>query len=285
MIALALRRQRAALATVTGVVVLCAIWVITPATAGWQTDRTEKLPVVLVPLLIGLVTGTTLFTRELDHGEHLFTLAQGTRRAAWWASTLGVGAIATALATGVLSVVNTPLVSRWTSTALYPPWFESTGIAVIAYALFVFAIATTVGLLTRSTLAAVVTSLIAYFVILFVLSGLRVDYLPAETVTTPVVGVTSNDIDVPTGSRTVSFEYLDNTGHAVPTDDIRWKQACVDVWDNTCLTKAGVVATLIHYQPASRYWPFQLIESGILLGISALVAAAGRIGLRRATRP
>jgi hypothetical protein len=265
--------------------VLCVIGIVALFISDLSTDGPSQLLVTLMPLLIGLIPGTTLFSRELDHGEHLFTLTQGTRHAAWWASTLGVGAIATALAAGVLSVVNTPLVSRWTSTALYPPWFESTGIAVIAYALFVFAIATTVGLLTRSTLAAVVTSLIAYFVIQFVLSGLRVEYLPAETVTTPVVGVTSNDIDVPTGSRTVSFEYLDNTGRATPIHDARWEQACVDVWDNTCLTKAGVVGTLIRYQPPSRYWPFQLIESGILLALSALVVAAGRIGLKRATRP
>jgi hypothetical protein len=285
MIALALRRQRSAFATLAAVLVLCVIGVVAPFVSELSTYGPSQLLVALGPLLIGLIPGTTLFSRELDRGEHVFTLTQGTHRTAWWASTLGAGAIAAALAAGLLSLVNTPLVSRWTSTALYPPWFESTGIAVIAYAVLVFSIAATVGLLTRSTLAAVVIALIAYFAILFVLSGLRVGYLPAESVTTPVIGVTSNDIDVPAGSRTVSFEYLDDTGRAVPIDDPRWERACVDVWDNTCLTKAGVVGTLIRYQPPSRYWPFQLIESGILLALSALVVAAGRIELRRATRP
>jgi hypothetical protein len=33
-------------------------------------------------------------------------------------------------------------------------------------------------------------------------------------------------------------------------------------------------ATLMHYQPASRFWPFQFIEGGWLLVLSALLIGA-----------
>jgi hypothetical protein len=286
MIALALRRQRAALATVAGAVVLCGIGFVVLIVGGYQFQGPPQLAVFCMPLLIGLVTGTTLFAREFDNGVHVFTLSQNVGRTSWWASAVGTAAIATALAAAALSlltnlVATSLMAGRLEGSLLYPPWFETTGIVAVGYALLAFAISATVGLLTRSTLAAVVTAMIAYIVVMLVLNGLRVDYLPAEAVTIPL-----GQLDVgavPEGARTLSYEYVDSAGRWFSYGEL--SRICADSWDETCLRGAGVTAELIRYQPASRYWPFQLIESGILLALSALVVTAGRIGLQRATRP
>lgn len=45
-----------------------------------------------------------------------------------------------------------------------------------------------------------------------------------------------------------------------------------------CLASAGTEALAVHHQ-SQRFWPFQLIESAIVLALAAL-AAAGRLGLR-----
>jgi hypothetical protein len=191
MIALALRRQRGALATVAGIVLLCAIGLVALFTGGYQFEGAPQLAVFCMPLLVGLITGTTLFAREFDNSAHHFTLTQSVRPTAWWASAVGVAAIATALAAGALSLL-TSLMARGLAAGrpeplwLYPPWFETTGTAAIAYALLAFSISATVGLLTRSTLAGVVTAMVAYIVVMLVLNSIRVDYLPAETVTTPL---------------------------------------------------------------------------------------------------
>lgn len=186
----------------------------------------------------------------------------------------------------MLSFVTSLMVSglvarRPLSSLLAPPWFETTGIAVIAYALLAFAISATAGLLTRSTLAAVVTAMIVYIVVTIVLTRARIDYLPAEFVTAPIDG--ADDDTVPAGARIMYHSDVDATGRQIGYAEL--ERLCGEDPDPACIRRAGVVAERIDYQPASRYWPFQLIESGILLGISALVVAAGRIGLRRATRP
>jgi hypothetical protein len=287
MIALALRRQRGALATVAGIVLLCAIGLVALFTGGYQFEGAPQLAVFCMPLLVGLITGTTLFAREFDNSAHHFTLTQSVRPTAWWASAVGVAAIATALAAGALSLL-TSLMARGLAAGrpeplwLYPPWFETTGTAAIAYALLAFSISATVGLLTRSTLAGVVTAMVAYIVVMLVLNSIRVDYLPAETVTTPLGR--SDASPIPEGARPAGYAYVDGTGQPIHYAEL--ERLCGDnSWEETCLRGAGAAAEQIRYQPASRYWPFQLIESGILLGLSAVVVAAGRIGLRRATRP
>jgi hypothetical protein len=285
-IALALRRQRAALATVAGAVALCGIGFVVLIVGEYQFKGPPQLAVFCMPLLIGLVTGTTLFAREFDNDVHVFTLTQNARPTAWWASAVGVATIATALAAGALSLLTSLMATslmagRLEGSLLYPPWFEMTGTVAVGYALLAFAISATVGQLTRSTLAAVVTAMIAYIVVMLVLNGLRVDYLPAEAMTIPVGPL---DVSaVPEGVRTLSYEYVDSAGRWFGFDELA--RICKDSWDETCLRGAGVTSQLIVYQPASRYWPFQLIESSILLALSALVVAAGRIGLRRAARP
>jgi hypothetical protein len=286
MIALALRRQRAALATVAGVVVLCGIGFVVLVAGGYEFQGPPQLAVFCMPLLIGLVTGTTLFAREFDHGAHVFTLTQNARPTAWWASGVGVAATATMLAAGALSVATSLLAAgvmarRPEGSLLNPPWFETTGTVVIGYALLTFAITATVGLLTRSTLAAVVTAMIVYIVVMLVLNRLRLDHLPADAATIPL-GLSDDDA-VPAGARIVSYADVDAAGRQISYAEL--ERACPGDADTACLRRAGVVAERIEYQPAPRYWPFQLIESGILLGLSALVVAAGRVGLRRATRP
>lgn len=285
MIRVALRRQRATLVAAAGVVVLCAAGLVALFAGGLQFDGPLQLLVLLMPAVIGLVTGTMVFVRELDHDEHVFTLTQGVRRTTWWASGLGVAAVATALGAGVLTLITSLAVSQLNLSLLAAPWFESSGVVVICYALLTFAVAATVGLLTRSALAAMITALIVYIVVVFILAQVRVDYLPADVVTTPVGALDQSAI--PVGARFVDVEYLDRAGQQIPANAIAGSDSTCEpaATAATCLRQAGVVTVVNHYQPASRYWPFQLIESAILLVLTGLILAVGAVGLKRATAP
>jgi hypothetical protein len=290
MIALALRRQRAALRTEAGVVVLGAIALVALSPAAPGDVGGYQLLVLLLPLLIGLITGTTVFARRLDRGEHVFTLTQGARRTAWWGSTLGAAAIATALGAGALSLVTStiarslvaaPAFRGLSRSPLDLPWFETSGIVVVALALFACSIAATVGLLTRSTLAAVVIAMIGYFLVMPALDQVRTLALPPEVATGPVESFASSA--VPGSARIVSYEYADGSGRPIADSEVM--RLCGVEPDQDCVRRTGAEASLVRYQPASRYWPFQLIESALLLALSALVVAAGAAGLNRATRP
>ncbi|WP_226367062.1 hypothetical protein [Pseudonocardia sp. ICBG162] len=281
MIALVLRRQRGAIATVASVVGLCAAWIVALASASWQTSGLAQLPVAFMPLLIGLITGTTLFARELDHGEHLFTLTQSVRRTAWWSSAIAAAGVLTALAAGALSLVSSLIGHRPRPALLDPVWFGTSGSVVIAYALLAFAVTATVGLLTRSTLAAVVTATVVHFMVLFVLFRLRDSYLPLEAVTTPAGALDFST--VPDGAFPVTHEYINGAGR--PIGDAEIDRVCTDGLDADCARRTDVIATRTWYQTPSHYWPLQLIETSILLTLSVIVVATGRIGLRQATRP
>lgn len=284
MIRLALKRQRTALVTAAIVVLLSAVGLIALFTGGLQFQGILQLLVLLMPLLLGLLTGTTVFARELDHDEHVFTLTQGVRRTTWWASGLGVAAAATAVGAGVLTLITSLAIDRLDLSLLSSPWFESSGIVVIAYALFAFAVAATVGLLTRSALTATVIASIIYIIVIFILAHVRVDYLPAQTSTTAVKAL--NQSTIPTGARYVDIEYLDRSGRPIPAGAVVEDPACApDAPTPTCLQQAGAVTMVTHYQPATRYWPFQLIESAILVFLAGLCIAMGAIKLKRATAP
>lgn len=325
MIWLVLRRQRAGLLLLAGLVVVLVGVIATcrllfdsdvarlglqrcltaPATCigdlAWgdvqdaydPTMQYLQVGLIAAPLLMGVLVGAGLFGRDLERGTHVFALTQGTGRLRWWAMGLMVAGLPAAAGAAVVSATATwglyPLTLFNPNSTFYGPTFDTTGLVPAGQAVLAFAVAASIGLVARSALVAIVTAVVLQVVMVIGLSGFaRMHYLPPESVRVaydPAVGLSMPD-DLPPGARVVDMNYLDGAGQVVPreliivamsaaqcgADEAAWRQ---------CFAATGVVATETRYQPITRFWPFQFIESGILAVLAGVALVVGAIGLRR----
>jgi hypothetical protein len=112
---------------------------------------------LVLPLLLGLIAGAGLFSRDIENGTSVFVLAQGTSWQRWWVSGLLVTGLPALVAAAVIGALT-----RWAFSPLdlitYPfslletPVFEISGLAPVGYALLAFCVAAASGILTRSAL-------------------------------------------------------------------------------------------------------------------------------------
>lgn len=246
-----------------------------------------------LPALVGAFVGAPVLARELESGTVRFAWTQGFGRVRWTlAKLVGLGA-AVLVATGAVSALSTWYYQPYFASgrdAISPakavelsmsPFavglFDVRGVDLAAWTLLAFSIGVLAGMLTRRVLPAVVATLAAYTALAFVTSGwLRQHYL------TPLV---TKALAVPSGAWVVSQHWATRSG--VPVS-----QAVID----RVLTRApqgltgkggvpqsaGTYRYLVQhgylhvtaYQPASRFWWFQLIEGGWLVVLSVLLLAA-----------
>lgn len=251
---------------------------------------------VLLPLVLGVLAGAGLVSRELDRGTHLLGLTQGISRARWWGSRLAVIAPVPALAALVVAAVAgwayAPLEAlRPLQTDLGPPLFESAGVVPAGYALLAFAVAAVVGMLTRSAAVAVLVTCAVFMATMITLStAARQTYLPTVTLRVPLpadVAPGWSPVDE-TADWVIDRDYLDSAGRPVPVgtlQDAFDAGGCTAMTEALCLERAGVEAVEVGYHPADRFWPFQLIETTLLLALSAGVIALGSLRLRRSMVP
>jgi hypothetical protein len=251
----------------------------------------------LVPGLIGIFWGAPLIAHELERGTHRLAWNQSVSRAQWTAiklAMIGLAAIATA---GLLSL----MINWWASpidTAmnigqsgggftvprLSPLAFDARGIAPLGYAAFAFALGVTAGVLIRKTLPAMAITLVIFAVVQFVMPNyVRPHLIPPVHATAPMNAYDNNEIMISSPGNTMTLVgnfskpgawMLSNQtvtssgqlftgpagaaclGNSTPN-------ACSN-WINSLHLRQSV-----SYQPASRFWPLQFIETGIYLVLAA----------------
>lgn len=248
---------------------------------------------ICAPAVLGMLAGAGLFGRELDQGTHVFALTQSVGRLRWWLTGLLVAGLPIAVAAGALTVL-----AGWALEPFRPfrqlfgaelttPRFEVTGIVPVGHTLLAFAVAASVGFVLRSALAAVVVTVVVQIAVLIALAGeARPRYLPpvAETTALAAGGYDGQLVTVPDGAWILDIADVDAQGRAVPmTTSLAdcYLAATTEQAYFACQRAAGVVGTRVRYHPADRYWPFQRIETGIVVALAAGALALGFVGLRR----
>jgi hypothetical protein len=246
-----------------------------------------------VPALIGAFTGATVLARELETGTYRFTWTQGFGRTRWALAKLVTLSAALAVAAAGMSLVfdwyyvpffapRDPAMAFSAAAPLAPGLFPLRGVAFPAWTIAAFAIGAFAGVLLRRVVPAIAASL-ALNAGLTVLVGavLRQHYIPA---------VLTSSLDVPASGWITSQWWtsggqyaFDAHGHATIA---RFQQLCptgdLSLDPVQCFVQHGYTQWTL-YQPADRFWPFQLIEAGWLLVLSALlIAATVRLVRRRA---
>jgi hypothetical protein len=225
----------------------------------------------VLPVLAGLFVGAPLLARELELGTHRFAWTQGVTRRRWLLSKTVWLAAGTLLAGAVASVV----VMWWRSPydtlegRIGPSSFDIEGLVVPAYALFALALGVLAGLVFRRTVAAMTATLLTFGATRF----LVLEFVRPHFMTPLHRAVLATDTGRQAGDWVLSDTLVDGGGRQITAarEDLavlHAQHAGID--PHTYIVTLGW-KRLISYQPAGRFWTFQLFEAGLFVGLAVLV--------------
>jgi ABC-type transport system involved in multi-copper enzyme maturation permease subunit len=238
-----------------------------------------------VPVLPGLLWGAPAVASELETGTNQFAWTQSVTRRRWLAVRAGWLLLAAAVLAGAVSAIVTwwsgPF-NALTADAFQVNRFDVTGIAPVGYAIFAMALGICAGTLLRRTLPALGITLAGFAGIRVVIAlWLRVHYMTPVTVyykiTAPFtppgsyLPVTNGFVGPDGKPAALDYAVPNNNGLPLPS-------ACIHATQNNpdpqavlpCLAAHGYRGFLA-YQPASRFWAFQGIETGIFVALAAVL--------------
>jgi ABC-type transport system involved in multi-copper enzyme maturation permease subunit len=203
---------------------------------------------LIVPGLIGVLVGGPLIARELEYGTWRLAWSQTVPRARWLAVKLALvtgGLIVLGAAmTAVITWYRAPM-DRLTGH-LEHNIYDFEGLVLTAYILCAFGFAVLAGLLIRRSIPAMVAAFIPWLAIRLVIEFVfRPHFLAPLTATV-------------------------NCTHGCGYGVGFVPQATGRIGDLVLSINGNVVT----YQPADRFWPFQLIEAGIFVALTAAALGA-----------
>jgi hypothetical protein len=254
--------------------------------------------VLIVPGLIGAFWGAPLVAHEVEAGTHQLVWNQSVTQTRWLTVKLALVGSASAVGAGLLSLMLTwwsdPL-DRVNANRITPPVFDQRGIDPIGWALFAFALGVTAGTLLRRTLPAMASTL-AIFTGARVLWPLyvRAHLIPPVHETTRVGAVPFDWVGVNNGPDSAMLVHVSKpgawvlsehtvnaAGHQVPGSTlfnlcpVTTTGGVAKTQPDSCfiqhLVQLGYNRSVLTYQPASRFWALQTIETASLVVVSMLL--------------
>lgn len=259
---LAWRLQRLTIAVVVSAGAFVTLVAVLAHLGGARRGAPQAVPeLYLVPVLLSMFVGAPLFAREFERGTPRLVWTQGRTRSHWFVAhcTLALGVV---LVVGAISQAAVSLTLAPGDMSLDA--FSLTGVLPVTVAVFAVALGLLCGALLRRTVMAIVVALVLTLGVQAVVTFVaRPHYLPPETTIVTFTPDTA-PLHGPPGSWVVH-----ETPVGEPTD---------------CVTRYLCTRQFaIEYQPASRYWTFQAIESGIyiLLAAAAMAVAWAAVARRQ----
>jgi hypothetical protein len=253
---------------------------------------------VMVPAILGIFWGAPLIAHEMEAGTTTFAWTQGITRTRWLVAKVGILLLSAAVWAGAVSA----LVTWWsgpqnaqTANAFQPNYFDTQGTVPIGYAVFAMALGITAGVLFRRTLPAIAVTLGGFIgVRLWFDASIRPHLMtPVTTITSLTSTWSPSGSSWQLGSATLNAagQNVSSGGSASTMVDgpvafsTSVPAACQKVVNApsvggppnadpllSCLNKLGF-RQLTTYQPASRYWDFQGIETGIYVAVAVVLLA------------
>jgi hypothetical protein len=228
-----------------------------------------------LPLVLGVLLAAP-FVLDLEQGTYRLAWTQSITRRQWLTVRLGLivaGAVLAAFGlTALMTWWNTPLDHLGSRLAVGQ--FDFEGSVPVAYTVFAAALCLAAGSLLRRSVPAIGLTLAVYLATrVILLTWVRYHYLPPVTKHVPMGS------DATTASRA---DYFMGATASLPKGIMRLclggslqpppagTAAAHQV--EACFGQHGVFASVI-YQPASRFWLFQGIESAIFLVLAAALLA------------
>lgn len=228
----------------------------------------------VAPVLIGAWAGGALIARELESGTARLAWTQSVTPTRWLAAKLAVPAAVIASGTILLTLLHRLL--WWSDEELRHglgsrDWFQSetfaaNGTVATAYALLALALGAVAGLLLRRSLPALAAGLLGTAVLAATLQSNRHLLWPVET-------LVSRTAEPDWTGEMVDRGFITSTGERV--SDV----GCTDAFCD----RPDAVGYYADFHPSSHFWPLQLVETGIVLAVTALLVLAAFGLLRRRT--
>ena len=278
--------------------------------------------ILAAPAIIGIFWGAPLIAREFE--SRTFTLAwnQSITRTRWLLVKLALTSLAAMVITEALSLMyawwadpigkardlaaSVPgLAHPFTGGPLSSWVFATSGITPLGYAAFAFTLGTAAGALIRRTVPAMAITLAIFAAVQVAMPlWIRPHLMPPDrTIVSGPSFFESAGLSVGTlqastvpgqpGAWILSSGAINAAGQPVSTIPAPCLSPSVGKGAppsaGACMARRGIRET-ITYQPVSRYWPLQWIETGIYLALALALAGlcfwrTGRRRIRRAQSP
>ena len=264
-----------------------------PSDGYRRVNKSLDAAALAVPGLIGMFWGAPLFAREFEAGTFRLAWTQGVTRTRWLAAKLSVAGLAAIAAAELFSLMLNWWASPIHKAGGYTPLTSGigssyiVGVAPAGYAAFAFAVGAAAGLFTRRTVPAMAVTLAVFAAVMTVFPiWVRPHLMPAARATSalgPVPVSSRGSIDghlglyatrpagLP-GAWVISTQVVAPDGRAPssepagPCGASPSTQACGDYIQSLHFQQT------VTYQPATRYWDFQWIETGIYLALALILA-------------
>jgi hypothetical protein len=248
---------------------------------------------VILPVFVGIFYGAPLISREIENGTHRFVWTQGVTRRRWALAKFGlVGLVAAVVA--VLYAIGVswwfgPLVSSGAGRLNYVS-FDVQGVVPIAYTLFAVALGVCLGTVTRKVLPAMGMTMAGFVAARVAIEwGARKHYMSPESLKIPVISAAQHNQYA--GDWVYQADVIDARGRvelsngvvqcgARPGAGIKGVGVPVDA---PCGGVSAGSSNWQVYQPGSRFWDFQAIESGIFVALAVLLVWFALTRVRRLT--
>jgi ABC-type transport system involved in multi-copper enzyme maturation permease subunit len=247
--------------------------------------QTVSSLMLVVPVLLGIFLGAPVLAREFESGTFRFAWTQGCGRLRWAVSKLVLLAVViTAVAwafTELFGWYYHAFLADGQVSRLLPLAFGLLGVAFAAWTLAAFAIAVFFGALIRRTVPAMAATLVTWTVLAIgTATALRQHYQAPLTITAA---------NPPSSAWILGSYATGPDGQVLGQGAINrlMQQAPASVQNSPNPNAITNWLAQQHYtqwttyEPASRFWHFQLIEAGWLVALSAILIAAAVWLVRR----
>ena len=265
--------------------------------SGGPTVGFVSLILLATPVLAGLFLGAPMVATEFEAGTTQFGWMQGITRARWFAVKAGWLLLAAAAWGAVIAALTTWWASPTNAehgSEFYPGRFDVLYLVPVAYAVFAMALGICAGTLIRRTVPAMAVTLGGFIAVrVAVTLWLRPHYLSAVTVVR----------NLPAQTRLTGSYWLISQGTRNPAGQLMavpqnqpaafgvgvgsLPRACAGLakppggLTSSCRAALTGFRSFVTYQPASRFWPFQGIETSLFVVLAAILLAVTAVALIR----
>jgi hypothetical protein len=247
---------------------------------------------LVAPGLVGVFWGAPLLARELETGTFRLVWTQSVTRRRWLAVKMTLIGGASVAVAGLLCLAVTwwsAPVDRVNLDRLSSPLiFSERGVAPLGYAAFAFALGLVLGLLLRRTVPAMATALAVFVVTrLAVTKWVRPRLIAPVRKLVPLTatglrsltfgrGASNGSVTAHLNSDRRGDWVLSSGGHVVDASGRVAYGLDKTLATASAQTLRATLARLdlrvaVVYQPASRYWDFQIMETAIFLGMAGIL--------------